>query len=124
MNYHIGEFSKKMGLSIDTLRYYEKIGLIHPVRDKINRRIYCERDISWLNFIFRLKETNMPIKQIQHYSELRYKGDSTLKERLELLEKQMNRLYEQKNNIEDNILHMKQKIGIYKKKIKEQEVNK
>ncbi|MCI1946248.1 MerR family transcriptional regulator [Clostridium luticellarii] len=124
MNYHIGEFSKKVELSIDTLRYYEKIGLIHPERDDINRRIYCERDISWLNFIFRLKETNMPIKQIQHYSELRYKGDSTLKERLELLEKQMNRLYEQKNNIEDNILHLERKIGIYKEKIKKQEVNK
>jgi DNA-binding transcriptional MerR regulator len=124
LNYHIGEFSKKVELSIDTLRYYEKIGLIHPERDDINRRIYCERDISWLNFIFRLKETNMPIKQIQHYSELRYKGDSTLKERLELLEKQMNRLYEQKNNIEDNILHLERKIGIYKEKIKKQEVNK
>jgi DNA-binding transcriptional MerR regulator len=124
LNYHIGEFSKKVELSIDTLRYYEKIGLIHPERDDINRRIYCERDISWLNFIFRLKETNMPIKQIQHYSELRYKGDSTLKERLELLEKQMNRLYEQKNNIVDNILHLERKIGIYKEKIKKQEVNK
>ncbi|WP_368076317.1 MerR family transcriptional regulator [Clostridium tyrobutyricum] len=39
-------------------------------RDKINRRIYYEKDIAWLNFIFRLKETNMPIKQIQYYSKL------------------------------------------------------
>jgi len=124
LNYHIGEFSKKVGLSIDTLRYYEKIGLIHPKRDGINRRIYCERDISWLNFIFRLKDTNMPIKQIQYYSKLRYMGDTTLKERLKLLEKQMDRLHIQKSNIEDNILHLEQKIGIYKEKIKEQEVDK
>ncbi|WP_446898923.1 MerR family transcriptional regulator [Clostridium sp. LBM24168] len=123
MNYHIGEFSKKVGLSIDTLRYYERIDLIHPERDDINRRIYCEKDISWLNFISRLKATNMPIKQIQYYSKLRYMGDSTLKERLKLLEKQMDRLHIQKNNIEDNILHLKQKIGIYKEKIKKQEVS-
>lgn len=117
LNYYIGEFSKKIGLSIDTLRYYEKIGLIYPNRDKINRRVYCEKDIEWLNFIFRLKETNMPIKEIQYYSKLRYEGDSTLRERLKLLEKQMDRLYTQKSNIENNIVHLEKKINTYKKMI-------
>ncbi|QNB68178.1 MerR family transcriptional regulator [Clostridium tyrobutyricum] len=86
-------------------------------RDKINRRIYYEKDIAWLNFIFRLKETNMPIKQIQYYSKLRYKGNSTLKERLKLLEKQMDRLHIQKSNVEDNILHLEEKINTYKEMI-------
>ncbi|WP_373844812.1 MerR family transcriptional regulator [Clostridium sp.] len=119
MNYYIGEFSEKIGLSIDTLRYYEKIGLIYPNRDNINRRVYCEKDIEWLNFIFRLKETNMPIKEIQYYSKLRYEGDSTLSERLKLLEKQMDRLYTQKSNIENNIVHLEKKINTYKKMINE-----
>lgn len=96
---------------------YEKIGLIYPSRDKINRRVYCEKDIEWLNFIFRLKETNMPIKEIQYYSKLRYEGDSTLRERLKLLEKQMDRLYTQKSNIENNIVHLEKKINTYKKMI-------
>ncbi|AZV57507.1 MerR family transcriptional regulator [Clostridium sp. AWRP] len=117
MNYYIGEFSKKIGLSIDTLRYYEKLGLIYPERNKINRRIYSEKDIEWLKFIIRLKETNMPIKDIQYYSKLRYEGDKTLEERLKLLEEQMYRLTFEKSKIEDNILNLEKKINTYKKMI-------
>ncbi|AGK98630.1 MerR family transcriptional regulator [Clostridium pasteurianum] len=117
MNYYIGEFSKKVGMSIDTLRYYEKIGLIYPKRDSINKRIYCEKDIAWLNFIIRLKETNMPIKQIQYYAKLRYQGDSTVEKRLELLEEQMDRLNMEKKKIEENIIHLDKKINTYKKMI-------
>lgn len=117
LNYYIGEFSKKIGLSIDTLRYYEKLGLIYPERNKINRRIYSEKDIEWLKFIIRLKETNMPIKDIQYYSKLRYEGDKTLEERLKLLEEQMYRLTFEKSKIEDNILNLEKKINTYKKMI-------
>lgn len=119
LNYYIGEFSKKVGISIDTLRYYEKIGLIYPGRDNFNKRIYCEKDIEWLNFIIRLKEINMPIKQIQYYSKLRYEGDNTIQERLELLEDQMDRLNIEKRKIEENIMHLEKKINIYKKMIAE-----
>lgn len=117
LNYYIGEFSEKIGLSIDTLRYYEKLGLIYPERDEANKRVYSEKDIEWLKFIIRLKEINMPIKQIQYYSKLRYDGDDTIKERLELLEEQMDRLNIEKRKIEENIIHLNKKISIYKKMI-------
>lgn len=117
LNYYIGEFSKKVNLSIDTLRYYEKIGLIYPKRDSINKRLYCEKDVEWLKFIIRLKETNMPIKQIQYYSQLRYEGDTTIEKRLELLEKQMDRLKIEKIKIEENTMHLNKKINNYKKMI-------
>lgn len=117
LNYYIGEFSKKVGLSIDTLRYYEKLELIYPERDSINKRIYSEKDITWISFIIRLKETNMPIKQIQYYSKLRYQGDSTVKKRLELLEEQMDRLHRDRKKIEENIKHLDEKINTYKKMI-------
>lgn len=123
MNYYIGEFSKKFGISIDTLRYYEKIGLIYPERDNINKRVYCDKDIEWLKFIMRLKETNMPIKQIQHYSKLRYEGDNTLQERLELLEEQMGRLRVEKVKIEENMSHLLKKINIYKEMITKRKFN-
>ncbi|AJA49180.1 putative transcriptional regulator, MerR family [Clostridium pasteurianum DSM 525 = ATCC 6013] len=121
MKYYIGEFSKKVGVSIDTLRYYEKLGLIYPERDSINKRIYSEKDISWINFIIRLKEINMPINQIQYYSELRYQGDSTAEKRLELLEKQMNRLNAEKERIEENIHHLNKKIDAYKQMLKDKD---
>jgi DNA-binding transcriptional MerR regulator len=117
LSYYIGEFSKKVGLSIDTLRYYEKLGLIYPERDGINKRIYSDKDITWINFILRLKETNMPIKQIQYYSQLRYQGDNTVEKRLELLEEQMNRLNLEKKKIEENIMHLDKKINTYRKMI-------
>jgi len=117
LNYYIGEFSKKVGLSIDTLRYYEKMGFIYPKRDNINKRIYCEKDTEWINFIIRLKETKMPIEQIQHYSRLRYEGDNTLQKRLELLEEQMDRLNIEKGKIENNMIHLEKKINTYKKMI-------
>lgn len=117
LNYYIGEFSEKIGLSIDTLRYYEKLGLIYPERDEANKRVYSEKDIEWLKFIIRLKEINMPIKQIQYYSKLRYDGDDTIKERLELLEEQMDRLNIEKRKIEENIIHLDKKISIYKEMI-------
>jgi len=117
LNYYIGEFSERIGLSIDTLRYYEKLGLIYPERDESNKRVYSEKDIEWLKFIIRLKEINMPIKQIQYYSKLRYDGDDTIKERLELLEEQMDRLNIEKRKIEENIIHLDKKISIYKKMI-------
>lgn len=107
----------KIGLSIDTLRYYEKLGLIYPERNEANKRVYSEKDIEWLKFIIRLKEINMPIKQIQYYSKLRYDGDDTIKERLELLEEQMDRLNIEKRKIEENIVHLDKKISIYKKMI-------
>lgn len=117
LSYYIGEFSEKIGLSIDTLRYYEKLGLIYPERNEANKRVYSEKDIEWLKFIIRLKEINMPIKQIQYYSKLRYDGDDTIKERLELLEEQMDRLNIEKRKIEENIVHLDKKISIYKKMI-------
>ena len=58
--YHIQAFAALTGLSADTLRYYEKEGLLAPTRDSNGYRVYSERDAAWLAFILRLKETNMP----------------------------------------------------------------
>ena len=55
---HIQEFAALTGLSADTLRFYEKEGLLAPARDGNGYRIYSERDVAWLAFVLRLKETN------------------------------------------------------------------
>lgn len=85
MGYAIGEFSSITGISIYTLRYYEKEDLIIPQRRENGRRLYSDADITWLQFVKRLKDTDMPIKKIKKYAELRAKGDSTLAERMEIL---------------------------------------
>ena len=85
MEYSIGEFSRKTGLGIYTLRYYEHEGLLLPERTAANRRCYSERDVAWAAFILRLKETGMPIREIRRYAALRAEGADTLSARMEML---------------------------------------
>lgn len=70
----IGEFSRLTGISEYTLRYYEKKGLLHVERDGAGRRDYREADVEWVKFIKRLKDTGMLLRDIRHYSDLRYQG--------------------------------------------------
>ena len=68
----IAEASARSGLSIDTLRYYERIGLIDaPARDSAGRRSYQEQDMDWLAFLLRMRTTGMPIKALREYAGLR-----------------------------------------------------
>jgi len=121
MEYSIGEFSKKVSISIDTLRYYEKEKLILPNRNKSNRRVYGESDIIWMDFIKKLKQTGMPIKDIQHYAILRYQGDSTIEERMSLLYKQHDLLEAKKREIEQHTQFLEKKINVYKDMLKKKD---
>ncbi len=118
--YKIGEISKITNLTIDTLRYYEKEGLITPARDQNNIRMYSDSDIRWIQFIKKLKQTGMPLKNIKEYSNLRDQGDSTINERLSLLYEQKQRLEQNSKQLEEHILFLNNKIDIYKAKIKNQ----
>ena len=113
MGYPIGKFSKMVSLSIDTLRYYEKERLIIPARDQNNRRTYSEADQRWIAFIKRLKATGMPIKEIKTYARLRYQGNSTIDERLQLLFTQKIRLTAQRQEIDAHIAFLENKIATY-----------
>lgn len=117
MNYSIGEFSKITNLSIDTLRYYEKEGLITPQRKENGRRYYMEKDVTWIAFIKRLKETKMPIKEIQKYAKLRAIGDSTKAYRMEMLIKHRVALEKEIAKANENLQKLNEKIDFYKSAI-------
>ena len=119
MEYSIGEFSKLTGLSIHTLRYYEYEQLIVPMRNKNNIRRYSDKDIAWIDFIKRLKDTGMPIKKIKEYAKLRSKGDITLSKRMEMLiqhygflEKQISILQEHKEKLDQKIKYYHVQINL------------
>jgi transcriptional regulator len=119
MEYSIGEFSKLTGLSIHTLRYYEYEQLIVPMRNKNNIRRYSDKDIAWIDFIKRLKDTGMPIKKIKEYAKLRSKGDITLSKRMEMLiqhygflEKQISILQEHKEKLNQKIKYYQVQINL------------
>ena len=119
MEYSLGEFSKLTGLSIHTLRYYEYEQLIVPMRNKNNIRRYSDKDIAWIDFIKRLKDTGMPIKKIKEYAKLRSKGDITLSKRMEMLiqhygflEKQISILQEHKEKLDQKIKYYQVQINL------------
>lgn len=113
----IKEVANITGLTEHTLRYYEKIGLLQISKDVSGHRNYTNEDISWIQFINRLKITGMPIKDIVKYSDLRAKGDTTLKDRLKLLEDHESRITNNINELEYNLNELKKKINYYKRKI-------
>jgi DNA-binding transcriptional MerR regulator len=85
MTWSISQAADKSGLPAHTLRWYERIGLVGPVaRDGEGRRQFSDADVDWLAVISRLRETGMPVKDMQRYAELVRSGGGEA-ERLELL---------------------------------------
>ena len=87
MSYTAGELAKKLGVTKDTLRYYEKEGLLPPIkRDSSGHRVYSESDMEWVFLIRCLRDTDMQIYKIKKYvSLLMNNGDESLRERRDLL---------------------------------------
>jgi DNA-binding transcriptional MerR regulator len=86
----IDEVAKRTGLTAYTLRYYERIGLIAAVtRAAGGQRRYSAADMAWLEFLLRLRTTNMPIGKMQAFAKLRGAGDSTVPDRRQMLEEHL-----------------------------------
>lgn len=114
----IGAFAKQCGISKDTLRYYEKIGLIRRVqRDAAGRRFFRSEDLAWIEFIKRLKDTGMPLAEIKRYVDLREKGRSTLQGRYQLLKQHAAVLSDRIKADSVNLDQLKQKMAFYKREI-------
>ncbi|AVH22057.1 MerR family transcriptional regulator [Nocardia cyriacigeorgica] len=83
--YSIGEVAERCGLSRDTLRWYERIGLMDYIgRDHTGKRRFSDRDLDWLELIGRLRTTGMSVADMVRYAELVRAGDATLPQRLEM----------------------------------------
>ncbi len=83
----IQQMAQQTELSVHTLRYYERIGLIHPIARADNgHRRYSADDIGWIEFLKKLRATGMPISQMQRYAQLQAQGEHTIHERLAMLE--------------------------------------
>lgn len=117
MEYSIGQFSELTGIGIHALRYYEKEKLIIPNRKDNGRRCYTDNDITWIAFIKRLKDTGMPIKEIQKYAYLRAEGNSTLQERMQLLINHRETLQKEIVAMREHLENLDTKIDFYRTEI-------
>ena len=110
----IAEVSKKYGLTQDTIRYYEKIGLIPPVpRNSSGIRNFDERSCGWIEFIKCMRNAGLSIEVLTKYVELFNEGKSTLKERKELLIGQREKLIEKQEDIKKTLDRLNYKIELY-----------
>ncbi len=111
----IQQFAQRTGLSADTLRYYEKIGLLrHVARDASGFRVYGPRDLEWVGFILRLKDTGMALDDIIRYADLRERGESTLAARQALLEAHAAKLQARLERDREHLTALQAKIARYR----------
>lgn len=114
----ISEVSTKYKLTQDTLRYYERIGLIPPVgKNKSGFRDYKEEDCKWIEFIKCMRGAGLAIESLIEYVSLFQKGDETIEARKKLLIEQRMYLYTKLENIKKTIEKLDYKIERYEKVI-------
>jgi DNA-binding transcriptional MerR regulator len=121
----IQDVSEVTGLSAHTLRYYERIGLIHPIdREENTRRCYTADDVGWIDFLLKLRATGMSVKDMQRYAKLQRQGDKTLPQRVEMLEALRGNVEERINQLNEHLKLVRYKIGIYTQMVEEKELGK
>lgn len=110
----IKDVSEQLQISPDTLRYYEKIGLIRNVpRDKDGVRDYSEENCKSIAFIKCMRAANVSISGLTRYMELFEQGDATRKERREILIHERQQLQSNLQDIQDALDHLNWKIKLY-----------
>ncbi|NCB64006.1 MAG: MerR family transcriptional regulator [Clostridia bacterium] len=110
----IAEVSKQYGLSADTLRYYERIGLIPPVnRTHSGLRNYTEDDCRWVEFAKCMRGAGLPVEVIIEYVALFQQGDSTNGARRQLLVEQRDQLRTRMAELQQTLDRLNYKIERY-----------
>ncbi|WP_445993915.1 MerR family transcriptional regulator [Paenibacillus medicaginis] len=119
----IAEVSEKFKLSQDTLRYYERIGLIPPVnRTKNGIRSYTEEDCKWVDFVKCMRQgAGLPVEMLIEYVGLVQQGDDTLQTRKNLLIEQRNRLADKIEEMTSTLTRLDGKIVGYEQTILQKE---
>ena len=110
----ISEVSKKYNLTQDTIRYYEKIGLLPKIpRSQNGIRDFDEESCNWIEFIKCMRAAGMEIEILIRYVTLFRQGKNTVKERRQLIEEQKNKLLLKQKNINETLDRLNYKIKLY-----------
>jgi DNA-binding transcriptional MerR regulator len=112
--YTPGQVAEKTGFSIDTLRYYERIGLLDGVtRTRGGRRQYGDEDIGWLGILRCLRDTGMPIARMREYADLT-RDEQTVAARITLLEEHDREVEERIATLQAQREHIREKVAYYR----------
>lgn len=114
----ITEVSRKYNLTADTLRYYERIGLIPPVnRNNSGVRYFTEEDCNWVQFIKCMRGAGLSIEVLIEYVKMFQEGNSTVKARKELLIEQRNQLADRIREMQETLDRLDKKIDGYEERV-------
>lgn len=114
----ISEVSEQSGLSVDTLRYYEKVGLLPPVnRTNGGVRDYTELDLRRVDFIKCMRTAGLPIETLIAYFALVEQGDETIQARKEILQEQRAQLLARMAQLQETLDLLNYKIQVYENAI-------
>jgi DNA-binding transcriptional MerR regulator len=109
-----GQAAEQSGFSLDTLRYYERIGLLNGIsRAPSGHRRFDDDDLEWLGVLRCLRDTGMPIARMRRYAELARAGESTMVERMRLLTEHDAQVGERIAALEAQRQHLREKINWY-----------
>jgi DNA-binding transcriptional MerR regulator len=110
-----GEVAERSGFSLDTLRYYERIGLLDGIeRTRSGHRRFAQGDLEWLGVLRCLRDTGMPIAEMRRYAESAREGDRTLAERMALLIEHEARVERHIADLRAQQEHLRDKIAWYR----------
>jgi len=115
----IADAARRTGVSVHTLRYYERAGLVVTAIDRTSggRRRYRQLDLDWIKVCTKLRATGMPIKSIRRYAELVSAGHGNEQERLALMEAHRADVMARLAELEENLKLIDHKIDVYRGRI-------
>ena len=112
--YSMKQACEKTGLSYETLKFYCNQGLVPNLkRDELNRRVFDDMDIVWINSLNCLRGCNMGIQEMRHYIDLVLAGNDTIPERRVILEEKQKALREELKRIQSAIDYIDWKQRFY-----------
>lgn len=112
--YTPAQVTAKTGFTIDTLRYYERIGLLREVgRTPGGRRSYTDQDVEFLGLLRCLRDTGMPVAEMLRFVDLLRSGEATREERIEVLREHEQRVTAQIERLKEHQDHIRFKIELY-----------
>ena len=118
----IAEVSERYAISADTLRYYERIGLILPVQRNVSGiRDYCELDLRRVEFIKCMRSAGLPVEVLIEYIALVQLGDKTIEARKEILIEQRDLLANRMKEMQKTLDLLNHKIGMYENAVLKRE---
>jgi DNA-binding transcriptional MerR regulator len=108
------ETATRSGFSLETLRYYERTGLLFDIRRRSGgQRVFSDQDLEWLSVLRCLRDTGMPIAVMRRYADLCREGGDTMLDRLRLLEEHACEVEQRAMRLREQQEHLREKIRWY-----------